>query len=179
MTDEGRWLEGQDERTERDRMEEALSPVTDTPLDLDAIEARAVAVAHHRTGPGRCACGYDAYKVGGFFPDYHALLMNHLARAPRAVTPANTDDVLALVAALRDAQAEAADLFGGATAAHRDFLAAHARAEKAEAQVAAVLALADGWTLPERQPFEPLPSERAAGLNAAARAIRAALGGAS
>lgn len=99
-------------------------PATDTLLDLDAIEARAVAVAHHRTGPGRCACGYDAYKVGGFFPDYHAMLMNHLDRAPRAVTPANTDDVLTLVAALR----------------------------KAEAQVAAVLALCDPQT---RVPHAP------------------------
>ena len=34
--------------------------------------------------------------------------MNHLARAPRAVTPANTDDVLALVAALRRAEAQVA-----------------------------------------------------------------------
>jgi hypothetical protein len=40
-------------------------------------------VKHHRTGPGRCACGYDAYEVGGFFPDYHAMLMNHLNRAER------------------------------------------------------------------------------------------------
>ncbi len=93
---------------EAHRGEHIPKPVTDTPLALDAIEARAVAVAHHRTGPGRCACGYDAYKVGGFFPDYHAMLMNHLARAPRAVTPANTDDVLALVAALRRAEAQVA-----------------------------------------------------------------------
>ena len=121
-----------------------------TPLDLDlaAIEARAVAVAHHRTGPGRCACGYDAYKVGGFFPDYHAMLMSHLALAPRTVTPANTDDVLALVAALRDARGEVASLkvqqaelavdVGDLT---RDEQAYHDRALTAEAQVAAVLAL--------------------------------------
>jgi hypothetical protein len=44
-------------------------------------EERAV---HGRTGPGRCACGYDAYKVGGFFPDYHRMLMDHLSRAARA-----------------------------------------------------------------------------------------------
>lgn len=107
-------------------------------LDLDAIEARANAVGHHRTGPGRCGCGYDAYKVGGFFPDYHAMLMNHLDHAPRAVTPANADDVLALVAALRDVQAR----LDNDTPRHSDVQGERMRRERdaARAQVAAVLA---------------------------------------
>jgi hypothetical protein len=54
-----------------------------TELDLDAIDALANAVQHHRVGPARCACGYDAYKVGGFFPDYHAMFMAHLDAAGR------------------------------------------------------------------------------------------------
>lgn len=46
-----------------------------------AVEERAV--KHYRVGPARCACGYDAYKVGGFFPDYHAMFMAHLDDAAR------------------------------------------------------------------------------------------------
>jgi hypothetical protein len=38
------------------------------------------AAPHRRSGPGRCECGYSAYLAGGFFPDYHQMLMDHLAR---------------------------------------------------------------------------------------------------
>lgn len=52
---------------------------------IDGCErcAASPAVEHHRTGPGRCACGYDAYEVGKsrFFPDYHAMFMHHLTAA--------------------------------------------------------------------------------------------------
>ena len=51
--------------------------------DGDLRERLAEAVEHRRTGPGRCACGYDAYKVGAFFPDYHAMLTDHLNAAAR------------------------------------------------------------------------------------------------
>jgi hypothetical protein len=34
---------------------------------------------HRRVGPGKCACGFNAYKVGGFLPDYHQMLMDHFA----------------------------------------------------------------------------------------------------
>lgn len=53
--------------------------------DSGLRERLEMAVEHRRTGPGRCACGYDAYKVGGFFPDYHAMLTNHLNAAARTV----------------------------------------------------------------------------------------------
>ena len=43
--------------------------------------------------------------------------------------------------------------------------------------LARVSELAEKWTLPQRKPFEPLPDERAAGLNAAARGIRRAITG--
>jgi len=72
---------------------------------LDEIQARADAASHYRTGPGRCACGYDAYKVGGFFPDYHAMLMNHLNRARNGNLAPRPEDVRRLVAALRAVEA--------------------------------------------------------------------------
>ena len=50
---------------------------------LAGIKEREQAVKHYRTGPGRCACGYNAYAVGGFFPDYHAMLMSHFTDAER------------------------------------------------------------------------------------------------
>lgn len=49
----------------------------------ERIAAEERAVQHYRVGPARCACGYDAYKVGGFFPDYHAMFMAHLDDAAR------------------------------------------------------------------------------------------------
>lgn len=49
----------------------------------ERIAAEERAVKHYRVGPARCACGYDAYKVGGFFPDYHAMFMTHLDAAER------------------------------------------------------------------------------------------------
>lgn len=49
----------------------------------ERIAAEERAVKHYRVGPARCACGYDAYKVGGFFPDYHAMFMAHLDAAGR------------------------------------------------------------------------------------------------
>lgn len=33
---------------------------------------------HYRVGAGRCACGFDAYKVGGIMADYHQMLLDHL-----------------------------------------------------------------------------------------------------
>lgn len=72
---------------------------------LDEIQARADAASHYRTAPGRCACGYDAYKVGGFFPDYHAMLMNHLDRARNGKLAPRPEDVRRLVAALRAVEA--------------------------------------------------------------------------
>lgn len=59
-----------------------------------------------------------------------------------------------------------------------DMPALVAALRKAEAQVAAVLALADGWTLPTRKPFEPLPDPRESALSVAAVRIRAAVDGA-
>jgi len=89
VTDEGRWLEGQDERTERDRMEEALSPVTDTPLDLDAILA-----AHASASP------YGRTEVAGrFHASYYA------DDADVALVFAS---IPALIAALRKANAQVA-----------------------------------------------------------------------
>jgi hypothetical protein len=37
-------------------------------------------VRHVRIGPGRCACGFDAYQIRGVMIDYHGELMNHLSR---------------------------------------------------------------------------------------------------
>lgn len=50
------------------------------------IAAEERAVQHYRTGPARCACGYDAYVVGAgrFFPDYHAMFMQHLDDVARS-----------------------------------------------------------------------------------------------
>ena len=80
-----------------------------TELDLDAIDALANAVQHHRVGPARCACGYDAYKVGGFFPDYHAMFAAHLNAAPR-LAPLDRTDYLALVAEVRRLREELASM---------------------------------------------------------------------
>ncbi len=41
---------------------------------------------HYRIGPSKCACGYDAHKVGAFFPDYFQMLRDHIrasSGAPR------------------------------------------------------------------------------------------------
>ena len=52
-------------------------------LDLPVDEIRRSVVQHYRTGPGKCACGFDAYKLSGIMLDYHDLLLNHL-RSNRA-----------------------------------------------------------------------------------------------
>lgn len=35
-------------------------------------------VKHHRTAPGKCACGFNAYAIRGIMIDYHEELMSHL-----------------------------------------------------------------------------------------------------
>ena len=37
---------------------------------------------HYRVGPGKCKCGFDAYKYHGIMLDYHEMLMAHLRTAP-------------------------------------------------------------------------------------------------
>lgn len=69
----------------------ALDPDTVRALVAAYVEHQGCAaeqpVEHRRVGPARCACGYDAYKVGGFFPDYHAMFMNHLNAVRNGGTP--------------------------------------------------------------------------------------------
>jgi len=51
-----------------------------TRLGGDHEQPKPAPVAHHRTGPGKCACGFDAYKISGIMVDYHEELMAHLSR---------------------------------------------------------------------------------------------------
>lgn len=62
----------------------AARPIIESEV-RERIAAEEKAVKHYRVGPARCACGYDAYKVGRsmFFPDYHAMFMAHLDEAAR------------------------------------------------------------------------------------------------
>ena len=40
-------------------------------------------VQHFRTGPARCNCGFDAYKLNGIMLDYAELFASHLHRAQK------------------------------------------------------------------------------------------------
>lgn len=70
---------------------------------------------HVRIGPGKCACGYDTYKLGIFFADHHELLMAHFVTVRRqSEAPRNTaeDRVRALEAVLADREQELLELKG-------------------------------------------------------------------
>lgn len=78
---------------------------------LAGIRARAEAAAkipHHRTGPGKCACGFDAYKVGYYVYDYGEERQRHEDAARRAAKKQDTD-ALRLLAAI-DAALALADV---------------------------------------------------------------------
>jgi hypothetical protein len=49
-----------------------------------ASDLLSVAREHHRVGPGRCACGWDAYKQSAFIYDYGDALEAHITSAKRA-----------------------------------------------------------------------------------------------
>lgn len=50
---------------------------------------------HYRVGPGKCACGFDAYKIDGIMVDYHIELQAHMRTAPerdRVMAAAEQDE---------------------------------------------------------------------------------------
>mgnify|MGYP006961905552 CR=1 FL=1 len=124
--------------------------MTDTPLDLDAIEARADAATD---GPWLASHNLtdDTHDVSVLYSNGIGVLVADFHKRPddaRFAAHARTD-VPALIAALRKAEAQVAHLRGQSRESNgwremRDRRDADtARAEKAEAQVAAVLALCD------------------------------------
>lgn len=43
--------------------------------------------AHERTGPGKCSCGFDAYRNAGIMADYTALTLAHFRAVERGKVP--------------------------------------------------------------------------------------------
>lgn len=43
--------------------------------------------AHTRTGPGKCSCGFDAYRNAPIMADYHALTQAHFRAVERGLVP--------------------------------------------------------------------------------------------
>ena len=124
---------------EAHRGEHIPKPMTDTPLDLDAIEARTNAATD---GPWSWEVSDDRRWVDVTAPDYERVIATtHDDDLAEFIAHARTD-VPALVAALRKAEAQVArmSLLTTAELVYVSSGELTARAEKAEAQVAAVLA---------------------------------------
>ena len=82
--------------------------MSETELDLDAIQAKATAAVHRHAGQAKCTCGWDAYKIRGIMVDYAQAIDDHVYDRRQSVpTGANAQTTVALVAEIRRLQAGA------------------------------------------------------------------------